>query len=175
MTLTAASVKAFGFGGSLSDDSINSLIAAAYAAIDQRLAGDASMRESFTVHGPLIVLSRATQIVSTITENGIALDASDYAIHGTQLLRLSNGTHPNLSWRGVVDVSYIPVEADSSLRDAVALQLVKLDLTLQPGLTQRTIGNYSESFGGTDEGGVGGYQLQREAILSALREPAFML
>lgn len=175
MTLTAVSVKAFGFGASLSDDSINSLIAAAYAAIDQRLTGDAPMRESFTVHGPLIILSRSTQIITSIVENGTALDASDYEVRSTQLLRLSGGTHPNLRWRGVVDVSYIPVESDSSLRDAVALQLVKLDLTLQPGLTQRTIGNYSESFGGNGEGGVGGYQIQREAILSALREPAFMI
>lgn len=171
MTLTAATVKAFGFGGSLDDAAINALIAAAYAAIDQRLAGSEPMREQFTVHGPLIVLSRATQIITAINENGYALDASDYEMRGTQLLRLSSGTHPSMRWRGVVDVSYIPIEADSSLRDTVALQLVKLDMTFQPGITQRTIGNYSESF----EGGTGGYQSSREAILSALREPAYML
>jgi hypothetical protein len=171
MSLTVAAIKAYGIGTTLSDDSLQVLIDAAYAAIDQRIAGSEPMRERLTAHGPMLILSRSTQIVSAITENGRALDASDFEVRGDVLLRLQTGSHPGHRWYGVVDVSYIPSDADNNLRDSVALQLVKLDLTTQPGLTQRTIGNYSESF----EAGAGGYQQQREAILSALREPAYML
>jgi hypothetical protein len=170
MTLTVANVRDFGLGASLADASLQALLDAAYASIDQRVAPSGTMRERLVATGPLLMLSRPADIVTEVIENGVELDDDDFELRGTVLLRLSTGPHGSWRWRGPVDLTYIPVEGDS-LRDTVALQLVKLDLNTQHGLASQTIGDWSETY----ETGGGGYMEQREAILSALREPAYIL
>ena len=171
MSLTVSQLREFGLGAALSDAALEALLNAAYAAIDQRVAQSGDMLERFSVTGPMLILSRAAFTVSSITENGVTLSSNDYEVRGAVILRLSTGTHPSSRWRSPVDVSYVPVEGDE-LRDSVALQLVRLDLNAQHGLASQSIGDWSETY--EQRTGMG-YGDQREAILSTLREPAYIL
>jgi hypothetical protein len=170
VTLTVANVRDFGLGAALSDASVQTLINDAYSLIDQRVSPMSPMRERLTASGPMLMLSRPADIVTEVIESGLELDDDDFELRGTVLLRLSTGPNPSWRWRGYVDLTYIPTEGDS-LRDGTALRLVRLELNTQHGLASQTIGDWSETY----ETGNGGYMEQREAILSALREPAYIL
>jgi hypothetical protein len=170
MTLTVANVRDFGLGASLSDASLQALLDSAYDSITDRLGPLRTMRERLTATGPMLMLSRSADIVTEVLESGLELDDDDFELRGTVLLRLQTGPNPSWRWRGYVDLTYIPVEAEAR-RDSAALQLVQLDLNTHHGLASQTIGDWSETY----ETGGGGYMEQREAILSALREPAYIL
>jgi len=168
--ISLATARAYGIGVTLSDADLQAAIDEAYRLIEERIGPSGTRQERFTAAGGMLLLSQPADIITTVIENRQELDDSDFESRGAILLRLQTGLHPSYRWRGVVDVEYIPLEADER-RDGTALKLLQLNQNTQYGLTQRTIGNYSESF----EAGGGSYMDQREAILSGLSDPSYIL
>jgi hypothetical protein len=162
----------------LEDDALQALIAAAYEAIDM-IAGasgsedyPASVTEVISAgSGDLFMLSRPAESITSITE-GIStttdLGDDDYELLGNQMVRrLSGGTNGSSYWRSRMIVTYTPL-AMSAERDRVALALIKLDVTGQPGLVSQRLGEWSETFStGTN------YDADRAAILASFY-PAFV-
>ena len=161
---------------SLGDTSLQTYLNAAYEAIDQRLPPDSPVTELFAVGGDRLMLSRPAESVTTVIEwtgfNPTTLGSSDYELmpSGQTLLRLHTGSSPAWRWRGRVRVQYDPKSAQN-LRDSVAAQLVKLDVNTQHGITQQSLGSFSESYG---QGGAS-YDAQRESILSTLNPTGVLL
>jgi hypothetical protein len=155
---------------SVSDESLQLLLDAAYQTIDACIGPAGDRQEFFTAAGDLLMLSRAAESITGVTENvgrsSVVLAADDYELRpsGSTLVRLWTGTNPGWSWCGRVDVAYSPFD-DTATRDRVAIELVKLDVAFNPGLAGQTIGTWSESYTAS---GQGGYADQREAILASL-------
>src|SRR4029077_11488363 len=98
--------------------------------------------------------------MTTVTESRgtttTTLDADDYRIRadGYVLERLNTGTNPRSTWYGQISLTYTPV-ADTATREAVQIELVRIDLASSSGgggggLKSESIGDYSASFGSTD-------------------------
>jgi hypothetical protein len=113
-----------------------------------------------------ITVARPIGTITSVTEHsgGVAtmLDATDYRASGYVLSRLPNGTHPQWAWAHRVTVVYTPAD-DTSERERVQVELVKLDLSWAPGLVQQQIGTWSESYALP-----GSYEAERAAILATL-------
>ena len=150
------------------------ILDAAYQAIEQRIGPPGEpVSEFHTVHGPLLQLNREADIISDVLEFhptfmsaiAIELDDSDYELRpsGQVLVRLRSGTHPSYFWRGRVDVTYLPKD-DQAIRDSVAAQLVELELNAKHGLSEESIGSWTERYNRA----AGSYTDQRESILGSL-------
>jgi hypothetical protein len=172
MLTTADLIRRF----SLSTDpqDLQVILDAAYHAIEQRIGPVGEpVSEFHTVHGPLIQLNREADIITDVVEfhptfsagTTVELDDSDYELRpsGQVLVRLRTGSHPAYFWRGRVDVTYLPKD-DQALRDSVAAQLVELELNAKHGLSEETIGSWSERYNRA----AGSYTDQRESILGSL-------
>lgn len=172
MTLTVTQLRLH-IDTPLGDAALLGLLTAAYQAVDQRIEPAGPMSELLTASGPLLMLSREADVISQVIENGVELDETDYELRssGQMLRRLQLGAlHGSWRWRGRVDVTYLPRE-DDALRDSVAIQLIKLDVNTQHGISQQSIGSWSESYNLA----AGSYIDQRESILSSLRPVGILL
>lgn len=125
-----------------------------------------------------LAMTRPVASVSSITElyggTTTTLAADDYRIRADGLVieRLRTGTNPHGYWHGFVTLTYVPL-ADTATRQAVQVELVKIDLATQAGsgtLRSQTIGDFSESFG-TDNRDP---QQQRSAALARLNPEPMM-
>lgn len=153
----------------LDDDSLQTLFDDAFSAIDDAIGPEVDAREYFSPHGDLLMLSRRAQSITEVIENTHSnapqtLDPSDYALRpsGRTLVRLRTGRTPRYGWRGRVDVAYEPFDLGAA-RIRVAVELVKLEISYQPGLQAQTIGTWSEAYQRGDP-----YDVQRAAILASL-------
>lgn len=180
-TLTAAAESGFtvarlrgfqagGFAG-LADGDLQVLLDAAFLAIDDAIGPAGETSELLgPVHGDLLPLSRRVASITSVVENTryspVTLAADDYELSasGRMLVRLRTGTHPGYSWCGRVKPTYVPVD-DTAQRIRVAVELVKLGITFNPGLASQAIGTWSESYSTSVP-----YPEQREAILATLSD-----
>ena len=131
-----------------------------------------AVSELITARGELFFLSQPASEILSVTERGVALEATDYELRfgGRVVRRLGTGTYPYAyGWYGGIDISYVPMSLDASKRIA-QLELIKLELNTNPGAVSETIGAWSETTSSTSEGQ---YLGSREAILRAMR-PSFV-
>jgi len=134
---------------------------AAYASINERY-GPATVNERRrSTSGPVLMLAHRAASITSITEDGEALAADDYALRpgGRMLERKCDGTNPRTTWRGYVDLAYANAITDAE-RDRIAL--VELDLNYQPGMTGERLGDHQVSFAANN------YEIERQAILDSL-------
>ena len=175
MSLTVAQFREH-VTSSLGDEAVQRLLDASAEAIIGALgqyASDGTATEEFPrVSGMSLMLSRPAESISEVVERAhfavpLTLAADDYVLStsGYVLRRLRTGTTPSIVWRPLVTVTYLPL-SDLAERDRVQLELVKLDLAYQPGITQETIGSWSETLAQGDRT----YQVERAAILASLNQ-----
>lgn len=182
MTLTVTELRGH-VDTTLEDTPLQLLLDAAYQTIGQRVEPSGTVSELLSGRGDLLMLSRVATGIVSIAEywpgliyggtDRIVLDTSDYEVRmsGQTLRRLWTGNNPSRYWRGRVDVTYLS-GADDALRDSVAVQLVKLDVNTHPGLSEQSLGAWSEKY---DARAAGTYQAQRDAILNSLDSVGIML
>lgn len=150
----------------LSDAALQPLLDAALADID-RVTGPVARRERLRARGDMILLSDRAASITSIVEDArgaaVTLAADDYEVSDSgRLLYRLRGTNPSDCWRGLVDVRYQRPD-DTAARIRVAVALVELDLSHEPGLVSEKIGTWEETHAGS-----GDYPLEREAILASL-------
>lgn len=172
MALTAADVKNY-IETSLPNEQLDLLLGAAYADIDNAIGPVGNVSEWHSPHGDLIMLGSRAQVIVSVLERAqstspTTLAADDYQLStdGWTLRRLRGGTNAAYHWHPKVNVTFTPW-SDEDERDRVAISLVKLDLTHQPGIASQTIGSWSETFSPGDTS----YTEQRRAILASLGAP----
>lgn len=169
VALTIARLREF-VTSSVSNSSLQILVDAAYLAIDDAIGPQGDVKEFFTVHGDLIMLSRRAVSITAVSENvrwaALALAADDYELRpsGQMLVRLRTGTNPRWYWQGRVDVTYRPPD-DTANRVRVAIDLVKLDIATNPGLASQSIGTWAEAY---TSNSAFNYALERQSILASL-------
>lgn len=164
---------------SLSDASLQILLDAAEQAINAYagpLAADYDSTSTVQeylgpVRGDLLMLSRRADTVDIVIEDDTTLDATDYEVRttGDVLRRLSSGTNPRHRWHGRIDVTYTPL-SELAMRQRAQVDLVKLDLDMNPGLAAQRIGEWSETY--QTGSSFRGYQESQADILSRL-SPGF--
>lgn len=107
----------------------------------------------------LLLLRQAPVAVTSVTDihGGIEadLDASEYRIEGRHLRRLAMAL-----WGERTVVTFTPTD-DSAIRRTVLVQLVQLELNVQPGMASQGAGGWTESYGR--------YLRQRNELLRAIR------
>lgn len=150
---------------SLTDEALQLLLDAAYAAIEETAVPIGSVTELITPgYGDLVMLARKADSITSVIEGTTTLAADDYELRssGRVLRRLSTGTNAASYWLGRLDVTYA-VPSDMAERKRVQLELVKLDLAFSPTLASQTIGTWKEDYA-TDKP----YADQRDEILASL-------
>ncbi len=154
----------------LGDEALQRLLDAAYAAIESRIGAAGSRVELVNGGYRTIALGRQTDSVSAVTETigttTTTLSTDDYRLRpdGYTLERLSTGTNPRWRWLGLVEVMSVSSN-DDALRDSVAIDLCRLALTYNPGLTSQTIGTWTEQYGSNS---VWNNAEERDSILARL-------
>lgn len=135
----------------LGDDALQRLLDAAYVAIAARIGASGTRTELAFGGFRTIALGRPASSVTGVTETvgttTTTLNANDYRLRPDTYTveRLSTGTNSRWAWAGAVEVTYTAVD-DDALRDSVAIDLVRLALTSNPGLTSETIGAWTEQY-----------------------------
>lgn len=150
-------------------EAIDARYGALYAADSNTEQGQA--REIMNVHGDLLVLSRRAASVDQVIEDRFTpttLASNDYELlpDGQTLRRLSTGTHTAYRWGHRVDVLYTPL-SDVASRELAQINLVRLEISFNPGLAGQTIGSWSETYITSGKS----YAEQREEILDSLVPP----
>jgi hypothetical protein len=175
MALTVAQLREH-VTSSLADTALQRLLDDAYAAIAEAIGASGDVDESHRAgNGPLLMLAHAASAIVSVTEDAtgtaVALDPDDYFLRpsGSLLERLATGPNPRSYWGGRVDLTLTPRLAEAQ-RDRVAIELVKLEITSNPGIASQRIGPWTETYaqGGGDTEGESGYAAQRAAILATL-------
>lgn len=163
--------------GSDADEALQRLLDATEAEI-VRAAGPSGDVTEFVDGGwTTLILSRPVTSVTSVTVDyygsPLVLSTDDYRFTagGYVLHRLWNGTNPAGFWSGKVMVTYTP-EDDAALRAGVQLDLVRLAINSTPGLTQRQIGDWSETFSASS---VMNPAIERDLILARLSSTPRML
>jgi len=166
MTLTVEDLRGHIETG-LGDDALQTLLDAAYEAIDQ-YAGPVGSRTEILSGGPgdLLMVSASVDSVTTLIEDSLVLASDDYQVNGQMLIRLDTGTNPRYRWGSRVEVTYVAL-SDDALRDRVAVALIQADLDFHPGLTAETVGAWSQQYAQSSEE----YRVARAAILESLNDP----
>lgn len=138
----------------LGDPALQRLLDAAEEAIIAR-AGATGARTEYAGGGSLYVtLSRPAASITSVTEtlslDDTVLATDDYLIGAGEMLmeRLSSGTNPRMVWGDRVAVVYSPV-SDDATRAKVQIDLCKLALDVDPGVTEEQIGDWSQKFSGS--------------------------
>lgn len=107
----------------------------------------------------LLLLRQAPTAVSSVVDvhGGIEsdLDPSEYRIEGRYLRRLAMAM-----WGERTVVTFTPTD-DSAIRRTVLVQLVQLELNVQPGMASQGAGGWTESYGR--------HLRQRNELLRAIR------
>ena len=101
----------------LGDPALQSLLAAAREAVDERLGPIGPLLERRSPAGPLLQLSRRAIEILTVVENRVALEPADYQ----------------------------PLP-DTARRDQAAIALVKLEIRHDPGIVSAKFGSWAETY-----------------------------
>lgn len=128
--------------------------------------------------GRFITLARPAASITSITETVhttvTTLSADDYLIHpgGYVIERLNTGTNPRWRWWGRVTVASTSVD-DEAIRDIVLLDLLRLALNFNPGVSMEQIGQWMEQ---KSANSVWNQSTERLSILSRLSpEPSLIV
>lgn len=113
--------------------------------------------------GDLLRLSRRPSLVLSVLEDTTELETDDYALRGTILRRLADGTNPRSCWWSPVTVTYTPV-SDVNSRKRAQAELLQLYLASRPGVTSQTIGPWTEAYGQMSQ-----MLAQQSSILASIR------
>lgn len=156
----------------LSDTALQRLLDDADAQIVAFAGPLGSVTEIVRGGGSSLVLARRIGSVTSITETRgvttLVLAADDWRQwSGYVIARLTTGTNPRHCWAPEVAVVYTPVD-DTATRKIVELELVKLEIANNPGLTAQTIGSWSEQYAANSAWNP---EEARASILARLREP----
>jgi hypothetical protein len=138
----------------LDDAALSVIVNAEEAAIEQRAGPVATATEYFPGGVGTLWLSRAPSAITTVTVDGVELDAARYALVGRSALRSLAGL-----WGRDVTVTYVP-EDTTAQRRLVLVQLVKLALAYSGFSSLRLDGHVSEQ--------PLAYTQERERLLSML-------
>lgn len=167
--LTPAEMREFA-PTNLSDDALQIYLDAAEADITAQIGPVSGVVERVTTDTAYIFPARQVASVVSITERvgtvTTTLAANDYYVWpgGYVVERLVGGTNARGHWTGTVTLTYAPV-SDLDIRKRVQIALVLLDLEHKPGLTGRSIGEYSEQYANNS---VTNYATSKANILSTL-------
>ena len=158
---------------SLGDDAIQRLLDDAEAQI-VAFAGEVGTATELVFGGTdRIVTSRPIASVTTVVERDggsspVTLATDDWEqLSRFVLLRSRFGTNNHRTWRGPVRVTYTPVD-DTDTRKIVQLELIRLELSTNPGLASETVGAWTQTYAQ----GSRTVPEHRGDILSRLREVA---
>lgn len=159
--------------GRLLDAAEESIIERAGPAIDEYLVTDTT--ERFAPRGPVLMLARRATDIVLVTEYAhlalpTTLAADDYELSssGNLLRRVQGGTHSSDHWNPEVAVTYTPY-TDAATRQRVQIELVKLDIAVNPGLSMQVVGSWTEQYQSKP------YSDLREEILASLHaDPVVM-
>ncbi len=101
--------------------------------------------EIITPIGDWLPLSHEAASITTITENGEALNADDFRLsgNGSVVVRRNDGTIPRRRWYGPIEVDYT-ARTNEATREVVQIALVEFDINFNPGILQQTAGNWNE-------------------------------
>ncbi len=122
----------------LVDDVLTLEIAAADAEIIRRLGPLASQVEVLSGGALFLMLTRAASSISSAVERiyneitgttNVTLVAADYSLmsDGYRVERLTSGTYPSSTWRGLVTMTSVPKDTTDE-RKMLLVRLVKLSL-----------------------------------------------
>ncbi len=161
-SMTVAQLRTF-VTSPLPDEALLTLLSAAASAITGVAGATGEVTEYVAGGYTRIVVGRQIGTLTSVTENGTALTATDYRASGYVLTRLDTAANPT-TWGTAVVVVYTPAD-DTAERQRVQLELVKLDLTYQPGLVSQDIGTWSETY---QNAASMSYADQRAEILASL-------
>ena len=166
MILTVAELRLL-VTSSLEEPALQILLDAEEAAIIAAVGGTGEATEHIQTSGyHRLVLGRPAGTIASVTEyiGGVAtvLSTNDYRADGYVLARLGRGTNPSWRWAPHVMVVYTPT-ADMADWKRVQAELVRLDLSRNPGVNAETIGTWSVTYAGPDTN-----DQERAAILASL-------
>jgi hypothetical protein len=136
---------------SLEDDALQRFLDASEEAIIARAGPTGARTEFFDGVGRFITLARPASALTSISEEWLGtvttMQADDYRVwpDGYSLERIPGGTNSRHRWHGLVTVQYTAT-SDDSLRELVQIELVESLINYNPGLTQQTIGTWSEAY-----------------------------
>ena len=146
----------------LENDALQRLLDATEEAL-----GSVTRTERVTPIGDLLPLSSRPSAVTSVVENDETLAANDYTIAGHLLIRSNEGTNPRRVWyRSPVVVTYT-VQVNTATRELVAISLIQQFLNYNPGLSQETIGSWSQQYAANS---VYNFAIERANILKMLDE-----
>lgn len=158
----------------LPDTALQRLIDAALGAITTRYGPLTAFTERRRGGGVLLFLSRPAASITTVTERygdplgmtDVVLDATDYTLlpDGQTLRREWTGTHRADRWTDDVIIALVPADTTAE-RVRVAIGLVKLDLSHNPGLTAEKVGDWEATYA---DNSAMNYGLEREALLESM-------
>jgi hypothetical protein len=136
---------------SLDDAAVQRLLDDAEAAI-VGYAGEVGTLTEFVGGGGLsIVTARPIATITSIIERTdsyvpVTLATDDFRVRDQYVIdRLRLGTNRWLHWRGVVEITYVPID-DTATRKIVQAELVQLELDTKPGLASETVGAWTQTF-----------------------------
>jgi len=115
---------------------------------------------------PYRAAAAITSAVELVGTTSTTLAANDHILRygGWALERLVTGTNARGSWAGTVTLTYTGID-DLAVREAVQVDLVRLDVNHAPGLTSRTIGDWSETYASNSVWNLG---VERARIIERL-------
>jgi hypothetical protein len=135
----------------LGDDALQRLLDDAEAAIIE-YAGEIGTLTEFVRGGAgTIVTSRPIDTITSIIERTdsyvpVTLATDDYRVRNSYVIdRLRLGTNRWLHWRGVVEITYEPID-DTATRKIVQAELIQLELDTKPGLASETVGAWTQTY-----------------------------
>jgi hypothetical protein len=172
--LSSAQFRAFFPSSNLTDEALQVLLDAAAEAIDKEAGPLGDVVQRTRAVGPLVMLARVPSLIVSVVETydhiggrgDLTLDPDDYEITGRQTVRrLTTGPNPALRWYHPT-ITYTPVD-DRADRQRVQRMLVGLEVNAHPGMSQQTIGTWSEQYRST-AGQT--YQEERAEILGSLND-----
>lgn len=162
MMLTIAALREF-VTSALPDDPLQVLLNAAEAEIIGVAGATGEITEHIHGYGlHRIVVAREIGTVTSVTEDRIVLADDDYRVSGYVLTRIGTGTLPSWIWGSYLTVVYTPAD-DTAERQRVQMELVKLELNQDPGMSAETIGTYTGTYAAPSI-----YAETRAAILASL-------
>jgi hypothetical protein len=163
--------------GSDADDALQRLLDASEADIVRAVGAPGAVTEYVDGGWTTLITSRPIASLTSVTLDfdgtPLAVETDDYRFTtgGQVLHRLATGTNPGYYWSGKVEVIYTPAD-DEAIRAAVQVDLIRLALSVSPGLTGRTIGDWSETYAANSAYNP---DIARELILSRLSGPPGMV
>lgn len=135
----------------MSDEALQLILDGTWSALTAVAGPGGTITELRDGGGTYVILDFRAASIASISERWgdttTELEATDYEIRGDRrsVRRRSDGDNPSTLWVGVVEVTYQAEDRDAALQLA-QLQLMKLELSSNPGLAGFVVGNFSVQF-----------------------------